>query len=635
MTMLDRMRRHKAWLKWSLVIVVAAFVLLYVPQFFDPAATASSTDVIATVNGRRITAGVYQQQYLQQVSQIRSQYGGISDDVIRQLGVGQRLVQQLVSHEAALVEAERLGITVSDGELRERLVRMPMFQSNGQFVGEATYRQILATARPPVRPADFEEDLRRSIIADKLHAAVTGWIRVTDADIEAEYRRRNEKVQLDVAVFSAEKLQAGIRPTEAELSDHYTANRESYRVPEKRRVRYLAIDAEALRSQMTLTPEEVEARYKESIQTYTTPEQVRASHILFKTEGKDEAAVRKVAASVLAKVKAGGDFAALATEYSEDELSQTKGGDLDYFGRGAMVKEFEDAAWALEPGQTTDIVTSPFGLHIIRLADKRAATTRSLQEVRAQIEDGIRFEKARAEASRVAETIGPSIQAPADLERVATERGLTVGDSGLFAREEPLMGLGFAPAVAAEAFAMDEGAVSGSIATNQGYAFISLAEVGPAYVPALGDVTDRVRDDVVRVKALEAAERRAASLATASRAGFQAAARAAGATVTTTDFISRGSTLPTVGVNPQIDDLAFALTPGAVSAPVRTDNAVVVVQARERQDITPEGLDAERERLRDELTSMRTGAFFEAYMAKAREGMQVEYNAATIQALTQ
>jgi peptidyl-prolyl cis-trans isomerase D len=633
MTMLDRMRRHRGYLKWSLAVVVATFVLLYVPQFLNRNDVASATDVIATVNGRRITVGVYQQQYLQQVSQIRAQYGGISEDVIRQLGIGQRLIQTLVSHEAAVIEAERLGISVSDGELRERLIRMPMFQNNGQFVGEQMYRQILTSARPPVRPADFEEDLRKSIIAERLHAAVTGWIRVTDSDVESEYRRRNEKLRLDVAVFSADKLKAGIQPTDAEVSQRYQANQESYRVPEKRRVRYLSLDAESLRAKTTASAEEVEARYKESIQTYTTPEQVRASHILLKTEGKKEAAVRKTAEAVMAKVKAGGDFAALAKQYSEDEQSKAKGGDLDFFGRGAMTKEFEDAAWALEPGQTSDIVRSPFGFHIIRLTARRPAATRPLQEVRPQIEDGIRFEKARAEAGRIAGEIGTSMTTPADLDRVAKERSLTVGDSGLFAREEPLMGLGFAPAVAAQAFTLDQGKVSGSIATNQGYVFITLTEVKPSYVPPLADVEAKVREDVARAKAIELAQQRAAALAKAGN-NFAAAARAAGATVASTDFVTRGSALPTVGVNQRVDELAFALKPGGITAPVATEGAVVAVQVKDHQDITKDGLAAEGERLREELTSLRTGTFFEAYMAKARTKMRIEYNAATIQSIT-
>ena len=633
MTMLDRMRRHKGWLKWSLAIVVATFILLYVPQFLQTNPAASPTDVIATVNGRRITAGVYQQQYLQQVSQIRAQYGGISEDVIRQLGVGQRLIQQLVSHEAAVIEAERLGITVSDGELRERLIRMPMFQQNGQFVGEQVYRRILATARPPVRPADFEEDLRKSIIAEKLHAVVTGWIRVSDADVEAEYRRQNEKVKLDVAVFSADKLQSTVQPTDTEVTQRYEANKESYRVPEKRRVRYLALDAESLRGRMTASPEEVAARYKESIQTYTTPEQVRASHILFKTEGKDEAAVRKTAEAVLAKANGGGDFAALAKQFSEDDLSKVKGGDLEFFGRGAMAREFEDAAWALEPGQTSDIVRSSFGFHIIRVTGKRPAATRPLQEVRAQIEDGIRFEKARAEAGRIADEVAKTITAPADLDRVAKERGLTVGDSGLFAREEPLMGLGFAPAVATEAFTLEQDKVSGSIPTNQGFVFVTLAEIKPSYAPPLAEVAEKVRQDAARAKAIELAQQRAAALAKSGR-NFPAAARAAGATVASTDFITRGAALPTVGVNQRLDDLAFAQKPGGITSPVATESAVVVAQITERQDITPEGLAAEGERLREDLTRQRTGSFFDAYMARARAKMQIEYNPATIQSIT-
>jgi peptidyl-prolyl cis-trans isomerase D len=174
--------------------------------------------------------------------------------------------------------------------------------------------------------------------------------------------------------------------------------------------------------------------------------------------------------------------------------------------------------------------------------------------------------------------------------------------------------------------------VSGSIATNQGYAFITVSDISPSHVPPLSEVMAKVREDVVRAKALDLARERATRLAQAG-AGFAAAARAAGATVQSTDFITRGAALPTIGVNEQLDTLAFAQKPGGVTAPVATDNAVVVARVAERQDITPEGLNAERERLREELTSQRTGAFFEAYMAKARERMQIEYNNATIQQL--
>src|SRR4029079_13954738 len=124
-----------------------------------------------------------------------------------------------------------------------------------------------------------------------------------------------------------------------------------------------------------------------NIQQYSTPEQVRASHILLKTEGKDDAAVKKQAEDLLAQLKKGADFAELAKKNSQDEGSAVKGGDLDFFGKGAMVPEFDKVAFALQPGQISDLVKSQYGYHIIKVTDRRAATTKSLADVRAQIED--------------------------------------------------------------------------------------------------------------------------------------------------------------------------------------------------------------------------------------------------------
>jgi peptidyl-prolyl cis-trans isomerase D len=621
------MRQHKAWLQWSLVIVVVSFVALYIPSCLQqPGVGAASGETLATVEGRSITVGQYQRDYTRQVSALRAAYGDVNDQMLRQLGVSQRIVQQLIDTEAVLAEADRLGIRVTDEELMQRIVRMPELQQNGQFVGATRYTQFLRMQRPPMTAEEFEREIRRMLVGEKLQAALTGWMVVADADVDAEYRRRNEKVKADVAVFTADRFRTGIQPTDAEIAARFNASQESYRLPEKRRVRVLAVDAEQLRAKMTVTPQEVEARYRENIQTYSSPEQVRASHILLKTEGKDEAAVRKQAEAVLARVKAGGDFAALARQYSED-TSKDKGGDLDFFGRGAMVKEFEDAAWALSPGQTSDLVQSSFGFHIIKVTDKRAASTRSFEEVKAQIEDQMRWERAQAEADRIAQEIAGEIDDPADLDRVARERSMQINDSGLFARDEPLAGLGFAPNVAAEAFTMEVGKVSGQLRTGQGSAFIHLVEVKPSALPTLEEVKDRVRDDVIRDRAIEVARARADAMAqAASRGSFAAAAKAAGVEVKTTDLIARGSTYPEIGLSSTVDDALFALKPGQTSAPIATPAGVVVARVTERQDIKPEDMASGREALKTELADQRRDAFFTAYMAKAKERMAIEFN---------
>jgi peptidyl-prolyl cis-trans isomerase D len=630
MTMLDRMRRHKNWLKWSLFIVVVAFILLYIPSFMrTPGMPLGTQDVVASVEGRDITVGRFRRAYQQQIQQYRNQFGGNMDErLLRQLGIDQRIVQQMIEEEAALVEAQKLGIRATDEEVRERIQSLPYFQENGQFVGETRYRQMLQAANPPLRTDEFEDQVRRSVVVEKLQAALTDWIAVTDAEVDSEFKRRNEKVKLSVVSFPTDKYRESVTATDAEIAAAFEADKDKYRIPEKRKVKYATIDTQAIRERIPVSAEDIQRHYEDNQQQYSTPEQVRASHILFKTEGKDDAAVKKEAEDVLAKVKApGADFAKLANQYTEEEVGKTRGGDLDFFERGRMAKEFEDAAFALQPGEISGVVKSPFGYHIIKVTDRKPASKRSLEEVRAQIEDQIKWERAQNEAQRTVDAVAPLLKTPADLDTVAKARGLTVGESGFFAREEPITGIGMAPAVAERAFEMKQGEVSDAIRTPQGFAFITVTGTQAARVPNLDEVKAKVREDVVKKKAVEAARLNAAALAPKLKSGdFAAAAKAAGLTAESTDLLARGAAIPQAGVSPAVDAAAFSLPVGGVSDPITTDTGAVVIKVLEKKDVTPAELSAGKQQLRDELRNAAKNRFYSAYMTKARERMKININ---------
>ena len=633
MTMLDRMRRHKNWLKWSLAIVVVAFILLYIPSFLDnPAGGAGMNDVVASVDGRNITVSRFRRAYFQQMQAYRNAYGANMDEkLLKQLGIDQRIVQQMIEEEAALAEAERQGITASDEEVRGRILALPAFNENGRFIGDQRYRQLLNMQNPPMRPDEFEDQVRRSIIVEKLQGALTDWLTVNDAEVEAEFHRRNEKVKLAVVAFPADKFRESATATDAEVSAHFDAHKEEYRVPEKRKIKFALIDLQAIRQATPVSAQDIERYYQDNQPQYSTPEQARASHILLKTEGKDDAAVKKQAEDLLAKVKAGGDFAALATQFSEDEASKAKGGDLDFFGKGQMVPEFEQAAFKLEPGQISDLVKTSYGYHIIKMVEKKPASTRSLEEVRAQIEDQLKWERAQAEAQRRADSLSGKLQKPADLDTVARPAGLTVSETGFFAREDPIAGLGMAPAVAQQAFTLNEGQVSDAIRTPQGIAFITVTGKEDSRLPSLEEVKARVREDVLKTKAVDVARQKAASVASQLKSGdFNAAAKAAGLEVKTTDLIARGAPVADIGVSPAIDAAAFALPANAVSDPIVTDNGAVIVKVVEKKDVTAEELKTGRDQLKDEMLGARRNQFYSAYMTKARDRMNIQINRETL-----
>jgi peptidyl-prolyl cis-trans isomerase D len=636
MTMLDRMRRHKAWLKWSLAIVVLAFILLYIPDFLrDPGAGASMHDVVATVDGREITVARFRQAYNQQMQAYRQAYGAQMDErLLRQLGIDQRIVQSMIEEETALAEADRLGITASDAEVRERILAIPAFQEDGRFIGDLRYRRLLESQMPPMRPAEFEEQVRRSITIEKLQGALTDWVVVTDTEVEEAFRRRNEKVRLAAVHFPADRFREEVQATDEEVAAHFEANREQYRMPEKRRIRYAMVDLQAIRERTPVTPQDAQRYYEDNREQFSTPEQVRASHILFETAGKDEDEVRKRAEGVLAQAKKGVDFAKLANEHTDEEIGRTRGGDLDFFGRGQMVPEFEEAAFNMEVGQVSDLVQTQYGFHIIKVNDRREAVTRSLTEVHAQIEDQIKWERAQAEAQRIAEEVGQRLRGPNDFETVARPRGLTIGDTPFFAEDEPIAGIGMAPAVADRAFELREGEVSEAIRTQQGYVFITVLGTQDAYLPQVDEVASRVREDLLRQKALDAARRRAAELAGPLKAGdFNAAAKGAGLEVQNTELITRGAPIGTIGPNPAIDAAAFALPSGGVSEPIQTDEGAVIVKVLEREEPSADQLAETRQEFKDELLNQRKNQFYASYMNKARERMRIDINRGVLAAL--
>jgi peptidyl-prolyl cis-trans isomerase D len=635
MTMLDRMRQHKNWLKWSLILVCLAFVVFYIPDFLrGTGADAASGDTVAQIEGQAITAAEFRRLYQAQLQAYRSAYGSqMNEQLLKQLGVEQQILQQMVDERASLAEANRLKIRVGDEEVRQRILSIPAFQENGQFIGEQRYTQLLLSQRPPMTPSEFEENLRRTLIVDKLRASLTDWMSLTDKDVEQEYRRRNDKVKLAIVSITADAFRSQVTAADAELSTYFDAHQADFKIPEKRRIRYLLVDVDAIRTKTVVPPADIERAYNGNIEQYSTPEQIRASHILLKTEGKDEAAVKVRAEELLKQARAGADFADLAKKNSEDEGSAKNGGDLDYFRRGRMVPEFEQVAFSLEPGQISDPVKTSFGYHIIKLVDKKPGSTRPLAEVRQQISDQLTTERAQAQAADTAQRLASEISKPADLDKVAKARGLVVQESSFFARDEPTLALGTSPEAAARVFQMSQGEVEGPLQTSRGYAFVTLIGKQDSYTPKLDEVKERVREDVVKQKARELSRQKASEIAAKLRAApdFDKAAKAAGFEPKTTELITRESPLPDLGVAPAVEEAAFKLPVGATSDPISTDFGTAVVKVLEKQEVSAPDLAKAKDKFRDELLNDRRNRFFSAYMVKAKQRMKIEVNRETLQ----
>ena len=638
MTMLDEMRRHKGWLKWSLGLVCLAFVFLYVPEFVDQSGVQNlPTSVLAQVGDHEITVMEFRRMYQRQVQEYRLQAGdALSDELLRSLGVGRRLLQQIIDEYTALAEAERLGIVVTDAEVRQRIVSLPVFQENGQFFGEQRYRQTLQLQNPPVSTTQFEEDIRRGIVIERLQAALTQWVSVSDKEVEDEHRRRNEKVRVNVVAFRGDDYRDEAEVTDANIEEHYESESLMYQVPEKRKLRFLLIDEAAMADAITPTEVEIQEYYDVNISRYMTPGQVRASQILLRIGDDDEVAVEARAAELTAQARDGADFADLARANSDDEATIELGGDLGTFGRGRMVPEIEGAAFALNVNEVSDPVKSPLGYHIIKVTEKQEELTESLGEVRDTIVNTLKQERSSSRATALARAISEEVSVPEDLDRAAASRGLEVQESAFTGPGEPILGLGLANEVSVRAFQLEDGEVDGPIGTAVGPAFVTVSDRQDPYVPTLDEVRTQVREDVLRQRALTLAQERANTVVTSLREAddFVEAAEAAELTVGSSELLVRGEAFPEVGVNAALEAVAFRLPEGSTSDVIAVGNMAAIVHVVERESVTPGQLSNERTELRYELLQRRQAQFYQTYLANVASELPINIDMVALEEAT-
>jgi len=622
-----RNRKSLGWLvgAFLLLIVILAFVLLYIPDFLTPTGVAGSGEV-AWVEGTPISSQEFLRSYRAQEQQYRRQLGDqFSPDLMRQLGFDNLILRQLVQNQILFLEAERQGLSVTDQEVSEFIVGLPAFQTDGKFIGRDAYLSLLA--RNSLNASQFEAQLRQDLMRQKLQSLVTDGIVVPEADLEEEYRRRNEKLRLEYAFVPKAEFESQVQVTDEEARSYFDDNKKKFERPVQRKARFITLTPQLFASAVSVSDREVERNYQQNSSRYATGDQVAASHILFKTgPDTDEEAVRKKAEAVLAQAKAGADFAELARQHSED-TSAENGGDLGQFGQGQMVPEFEAAAFALQEGEVSDLVRSTYGYHIIKLNGRQPAFTRPLESVRDEIRSTLTQEKARESMENAIESAAEKLRASGSVDALSAEYPVLVPqETAFFGRGETLPQLGNSPEATKAAFETEIGQVSSSIRLGNGYAFLQVLEERPAGMPDFEEVKEEARNQLREQKVRELARARAEALRDTL---LTEGADKAGVKLLSTESFFRGSQLPEAGRSTEVNSRAFTLSPGELSAPLSADNGFVLVRVLEKTGFSPDDYAAQRSGFLEQMANEQRLRVWNAFVESltARYDVRVDWQA--------
>jgi peptidyl-prolyl cis-trans isomerase D len=594
------------------VLILGGSMLLYlVPQ--SPVSGEISTDTVAKIGDESVSV----QDVRQQLNQIEQRNPNMKP--LESL-YAQQILKQLVFQKEIEYEAKRLGIAVSDQERADRIRQyVPTAFNGGRFVGMDRYSAEVQ-ARFQMTVPVFEELIRQSLLEEKFRKLVTDGISVGPAELQDEFRYKNEKVKLDYALIKPEDLEAKISPDEAEIRAAYEKKKSKYQVPERRVVRYAVVDVNQIRQSLQVSDDVLKQQYQANIQQYQVPNRVHVEHILFMTVGKTTDAeveeVKNKAEDVLKQVKKGGKFEDLAKKYSEDPGSKDKGGDLNWITQGQTVPEFEKTAFSLSPGQISDLVKTQYGFHIIKVLEKETAHTKPFEEVKDSLRANFLPTQADKQANAIADQLTAAIrQSPKiSLDDLAKQFHLTVGETRPVAASDPLLELANSQEAKEAIFRAKADETTLPIRTDRGYVVLSVKSILAAHQGSLEEVRDRVITDLKREKSTEIAKSKAEELIKRVKGGekFDVAARLLSLDPKTSDLIARDGSIPAAASGKQVS-AAFSLKAGDLAKPLSLGQNWLVYRIAEKVEPNPADFDKQKKQLTDELLQSKRNLAFEAF----------------------
>jgi len=617
-----------------LVIICASMVITLIPGYGSSLGLGTpARGVLAKIGDQEVTVNEVQREAK---AMIRQQFpqGGAQASMLMPYFANQA-AEQLINQRALVAEARRMGLRVSDEELREELQHGQlgaMLFPEGKFVGREEYENF--AQRNELTVPQFEGLEKDYILVRKLHALVSSSAFVGDAEVREEFDRRNTKVKFEYAVLTQADILKGLHPTDQELKAFYDRNKATYSnsIPEKRQIKYAIVDSSKQEAASTVSAADLQAYYDQHRDEYRVAEQVKVSHILIKTAlpaagaKEDEKATgeaRKKAEDVLKEVKAGGDFAKLAEKYSDDPGSAKNGGELGWIGRGRTVPEFEKSAFSLAKGQTSDLVKSSYGFHIIRVEDKQDAHLKTLAEVKGEIEEKVRQQKV-ARATEAAANALLSQSRTDGLDKAAVAKSAQAITTDFFGRGENLPGLAPSPQLTDAIFNGAEKSPPEAVQIPQGFVVFQLLAVKPPATPTFEEIHSRVESEFKNERAGFLLQQKTQELSDRAKSehDLKKAAKELGATVKTSDLVPPDGQVPDVGSMSGAASGLFSLKPGDISAPINTGANGVVAQLLDRQLPTDQDFAGKKDEIRESLLQTKQNDLFGLFITNLRKDME-------------
>lgn len=619
---------------FAVIIGLAAItmVITLVPGIFDNSGSSNDASVFATVRepgffGRTIGESTsIKTVEVNQLAARQLQQQHLPEQLMPYLvpRAGQILVQRAILKH----EADRMNLQVSDEDLRRELQTGPFAQylfPNGQYIGDEAYINFVSNAfGNQLSRADFESQVKSDMELNRLQALITGGVTVSDEAVREAVKTDGTKVKFDYAVVSADDVRKSINPSDAELQTFFKNNATRYAaaIPETRKIQYVSFDASNLPGgKPQVSDADVQAYYNAHQDQYQVKDQVKVRHILIAVpagaDAKTDAAAKAKAEDILKQIKSGGNFADLASKNSDDPGSKGQGGELGWLDRGKTVPEFDKVAFSLAPGQTSDLVKTQFGYHILQVEDKKTAHLRPLAELKPEIVPVLEQQRAGAAEQTFASTLAADAKKNG-LEKAAAARGLHVVTTDYLPKDGVIPGLSDGTSLLTQAFAEVKGADPASVSTGDGFAVFQVTDIKAAHAPEFAAYKPHILEDYRDQQVPQLLNAQLNKLDERAKVlnDLKKAAAEMNVPVKTSDLVGKDGQVPDLGAMSGAGSVAFSLAKGAISGPINTGRTGVVLSVIDKQEPTADDIAKNFVATRERLLNDQHEEIFRVYIGE-------------------
>lgn len=543
-------------------LIILVFIGWGVGSFTDH----RSGNVVATVNGEPITINDFERAYQQAESEAINRNPTMTREQLIASGLGESVLRDLIQQLLLQQTATRLGLGATPLEMRREVEGIPAFQNAQGRFDPAIYEQVLNNQRMGM--AEFERSLANQIRRDKILSILqdAAWTDPAAAKRHYDYLRQKRQVS---CLFLPASTATVAAPSEEAIKEAYEARKQSLAIPRKAAVEFVRVSPEKLVPAASISDDDIRRWYDEHPRSFVSPEQVKAAHILVPlAPDADEAAVKKAEASMAAirkELDSGKSFAAVADAHNGPQAAG-RGGELGWVERDKLVKPFADAAFALEPGKISDVVRSQFGLHLIKVEDRKAAGRAPLDSVKDEIRADIAKERGAARLNEALDGLLEAAILGTPLDKAAANFNLKAEKTAPLPQAALAEALGVDAAAAAPLMKLAANMpLDTPLAAGDTYLVCRVAAVEEAHTPELTAVRDELAKTLRKEAALQAVLDKAATQRKELEKNAQGAALTKGS-------MDRGGALPGYATSAAVSDAVFSAEVGQWIAPVAADS---------------------------------------------------------------